>query len=144
MDAALEEQQNIRILKAESSMEEELEAQIFTRIVEKGEDQIAELTRCLEEFTNQIRQIFTEKLKKNTRKFMIKTKAGMKAAANNALDTLKVNLAKYKRVLQQMSIQEFCLGQTRNLRIDPVGDASNMKGIPDRVWFPNKSIVSLF
>jgi iron uptake system EfeUOB component EfeO/EfeM len=121
---------------------EESEAQIFTSIVEKGEDQIAELTRRLEEITNQIKQTYTETLKKNTREFMIKTKARMEAAANDALDTLKVNLAKYKRV-QQMSIKEFCLGHTRNLQIDPVGDASNMKGIPDGVWFPNKSSVSL-
>lgn len=126
MDDVLEERQNIRILAAESTMEE---------IVG---DQIAELTRRLEEFT----QTYTETLKKNTREFMIKTKARMEAAAKDAMDAFKANLAQSERV-QQMSIEEYCLGHIWNLRIDPVGDSSNMKGIPYGVWFPNESRVSL-
>jgi hypothetical protein len=133
MDDVLEERQNIRILEAESIMEE---------IVEKEGDQIAELTRRLEEFTKQAQQTYTETLKKNTREFLIKTKARMDAAALDALDALKANLAQCERV-QQMSIEEFCLGHIWNLRIDPVGDSSNMKGIPYGVWFTNESRVSL-
>lgn len=120
MDAVLEEQQMEQTVEAESNMEEWEE-----RITKIKEDQIAELTTCLEEFIKQAKKRLTEALKQHTRHHELRTKAWIDVATQKVMETLKANFNEYKRV-QQISIENFCSVNLQNLQIDRFGDCLTM------------------